>query len=253
MLDVYMGYDSREHIAAKVCEYSIVRRASEPVNVLTLNHKELREWWGFNRTWRMDEVGQWWDERDGRPFSTEFSHARFMAPIIHKKRYEHDKNVGKWGLFVDCDFLFLDDVNKLLEYTDDADAIVCVQRNWKGDEGVKMDNVIQAPYPKKLWSSIFLFNVEHPSYNLTVDDVNYKEGSWLHQFKWVDELSIGDMPRDWNYIPGDDTLDDSRIKDVKAIHYSFGGPWMNSYEEVEYAEKWRKEYAHYISSGPRAY
>jgi len=253
MLDVYIGYDAREHIAAQVCKHSLVRRSSEPVDVTFLSHKGLRMWHGFDRPWHMDSNGQMWDNRDKRPFSTEFSHARFMAPLLHKEKVKN-KGANKWALFIDCDFLFLHDVAELFEYGYQSnDAVRCVKRNWRGEDGKKMDNVIQEGYNRKLWSSLFLFNVEHPAITLMLDDVNNQTGRWLHNFKWVtDDEAIGDLPSGWNYIP-EDKFTSPRPNEISAVHYSYGGPYMEGYEDVEFGDEWRKEYDHYISCKPKAY
>ena len=42
MLTVYIGWDSREPIAAEVCRHSILQHASIPVNIVMLKQQELR-------------------------------------------------------------------------------------------------------------------------------------------------------------------------------------------------------------------
>ena len=101
---IYVGYDSREDIAYEVCRHSIVRRASVPVEVIPLNHRELRRQGLFWRPWIIRGDGQFMDGVDGLPFSTEFSHTRFLVPDLAKKKG------AEWALFVDCDFLFLEDI-----------------------------------------------------------------------------------------------------------------------------------------------
>ena len=43
MLTVYIGWDSREPIAADVCRHSILEHTSIPVNIVMLKQDELRE------------------------------------------------------------------------------------------------------------------------------------------------------------------------------------------------------------------
>ena len=40
---VFIGYDSREDIAYRVCEHSLIRRSSRPLTVIDLNHTTLRK------------------------------------------------------------------------------------------------------------------------------------------------------------------------------------------------------------------
>ena len=46
---VFIGYDSREDIAYRVCEHSLIRRSSRPLTVIDLNHITLRKGGYFDR------------------------------------------------------------------------------------------------------------------------------------------------------------------------------------------------------------
>ena len=78
-LNVYIGYDSREQEAYEVCRHSLLKFNNEDFSVypIPVKHQELRDMGLFDRRWVIDEDGQYWDELDGKPFSTEFSHTRF--------------------------------------------------------------------------------------------------------------------------------------------------------------------------------
>ena len=67
MLNVYVGYDSREDIAYRVCRDSILNHASIPVRVIPLKQQKLRE------------LGLYKRGIDPRA-STEFSLTRFLVP-----------------------------------------------------------------------------------------------------------------------------------------------------------------------------
>ena len=107
MKDVHVaiGWDSREIDAYQVCEHSLVRRSSIPVAVTPLMHNNLRYFNLFDREWRIDKNGQHWDVLDNAPFSTEFSHTRFLVPELARRN-----KVKGWVIFCDCDFLWLDDI-----------------------------------------------------------------------------------------------------------------------------------------------
>lgn len=235
-LRVLIGYDPREDEAYQVCRASLLRHSSVPLHVQGLHLPALREAGLYRRPWRM-ENGQRYDEIDGRPFSTDFSFSRFLVPALCQ--YED------WALFVDCDFLFMADVAELAAYMDPAKAVVVCQQRHEPAAGVKMDAQIQTRYRRKNWSSFMLFNNGHPATRrLTVDAVNREPGSWLHQFDWLRDAEIGDMPAQWNFIEG--TTEGT----PKAVHYTEGGPWMAGYEDVAYAREWKREAS--IPASPRA-
>ena len=230
---VYVGYDSREDIAYEVCRHSIVRRASVPVEVIPLNHRELRRQGLFWRPWIIRGDGQFIDGVDGLPFSTEFSHTRFLVPDLAKKKG------AEWALFVDCDFLFLEDIKKLFDLRDKQYPVMCRKFQFHPASDKKMDGMIQSSYDKKLWSSLCLWNFRHWGTRvLSPAEINKESGSWLHQFKWLNEKEIGEIPEEWNSIIGDDEV-------PKAIHYTEGGPWFKNYEKTLYANKWFQELEHY--------
>ena len=235
---VFAGYDSREHIPFKVCAHSLTRRSTYPVEVTPIYHKTLRHAGMFYRPWKIDEDGQYWDEVDGKPFSTEFSHSRFLVPEIARRN-----NLSGWVLFCDCDYLFLSDVCEVFDYCDDDYAVMCVKHNYHPEEAIKMDGMLQQDYNKKLWSSFVLYNLDHPA-NDRLDEVmvNSETGANLHNFCWLDgDDQIGSLPHGWNFIPGVS----SGTNDVKAIHYSLGGPWLDGYQDSAYAEEWEEELDHF--------
>ena len=232
---VMVGYDSREDDAFAVCDYSIRKwsaRANFPP-VIPLKMAEMRRLGMYDRPFRMDANGQRYDEVDGLPFSTEFSFTRFLTP-----HYAKALGYGGHVLFVDSDFVFFKDPEDILQGNCSEYALSCVKHPWeKIKEGKKMDNQIQASYSRKLWSSLMLFNLDHPLWQgeglLTPTMVNHQTGSWLHGLTWMGEEPIGSIPGDWNYIPGFS----APCPAPKAIHYSMEAPWFN--EQMH----WVKMYA----------
>lgn len=234
MLNVFIGYDAREDEAYQVCKYSLESRAKQPLRIFPLKHRELRQLGIFNRPWRVDASGQFFDERDGRPFSTEFSHSRFAVPLYAKKLGLTEP----WALFIDLDFLFLRPVDDLFALVDSRYAVMVCQHEHKPVEGLKMDGVVQTTYPRKNWSSLILWNLKS-EWNafVTLDAVNYEPGQNLHRFKWLPDSTIGALPKAWNWIEGAVPADLT----PKAVHYSAGGPWFDQYKGVRYAAKWLRE------------
>ena len=84
-MHIFVGYDSRESDAYDVCLKSIKLNNAANVFVHPLNHLELRKQGLFKRRWLVNEEGQYIDLEDNLPFSTEFSHSRFLTPIIAKQ------------------------------------------------------------------------------------------------------------------------------------------------------------------------
>ena len=234
-IKIYVGYDSREHDAYRVCEHSLLQFNNDDfsVNVIPLKHHELRHKGLFERRWIIDEEGQYWDELDGKPFSTEFSHTRFAVQELATKTY----NQTGWTMFVDCDFLFRNSVERLFKLTDDKYAMTCVKFDWTPTKTKKMDNKIQTAYDKKLWSSLMLWNLDHPSNEaMGYYKLNQGWGLDLHQFNWLKDEEIGELPLSWNYVPGVT----KQLANVDAVHFSEGGPWFKGYENVEYGNEWNE-------------
>lgn len=231
-MDIFVGYDAREHLCFQVLEHNLVHQFGHKVH--PIKHRELRKAGKFSRAWTIDEAGQYWDGRDGKPFSTEFSHTRFAAIPLAREMGIHET-----CMFVDCDFLFLRDPALLLQYMALDTALACVQYDWKEPEGKKMDGMMQLLYHRKLWSSMFLFNPDHPAHDwMTWHKLNWASGAEMHSFAWVPDDAIVRLADEWNYIP---TFTDGTIH-ASAVHWSYGGPWMPGFEYVEHAQDWRRAY-----------
>lgn len=246
VLPVFIGYDSREDLAFKVCNHSLTRRSTIPVSVVKLDHLKLREAKLFKREWHTQANGQMFDLLDHKPFSTEFSHTRFLVPEIARR-----SGMKGWALFVDSDYLFLDDVTKLFQRVEDqGDKAVCVVKFALPivEDTKKMDNKVQSYYPKKLWSSCVMWNLDHPSNRLlSHDDVNSWSGAYMHNFGWLEENEIGTLPFFWNFIPG--ISEELPFAEPAAIHYSLGGPWLPKYRDCLYSKQWHQECDHMELTG----
>lgn len=232
---LYVGYDPREDMAFRVLKHTVRKQCGDgATEVVPLLHRDLRAAGIFNRTWHVDPEGQYWDERDGKPFSTEFSHSRFAVPILAR-----NAGLGGWCGFVDVDFMFLDCPRKMLADLDADKAVYVVKHQWDAvKEGRKMDGVVQQRYRRKLWSSLILWNINHPSNDwLTPYRLNNAPGGDLHAFCWLQDEEIGSLDPGWNWIPG---FSNDHVE-ARAVHFSFGGPWMPGYEGVEFAGRWRTE------------
>jgi lipopolysaccharide biosynthesis glycosyltransferase len=213
---IFIGWDSREPIAADVCEYSIERNASVPVDVAMLKQEELRKKGFYDRT--QDVQG-----------STEFTFTRFLVP--------HLTNYQGWAIFCDCDFLWLDDVKNLIDQVDDQYAVMLVKHEYRPQNSIKMDGKPQTYYPRKNWSSMVLFNCAHPKNAwLTPQNINSATGQQLHRFAWLDDDDIGSISPEWNWLVG--WYHQPWDGQPRALHYTEGGPWFANYRDCLYAVEW---------------
>lgn len=242
--NVYIGFDHRFKEPYEICKHSLHRRSLKPIKTHKLDHKELRKKGLFTREWTVDRDGFLFDNIDNRPFSTEFSHSRFLTPAL-----AYEKGVEDLCMFVDCDFLFLDDVNGLFKnaknlFRDNPGfSCVVVKHEYDPKNHEKMDGSYQFTFGKKLWSSLIIFNLNHAHVrNLTPEVVNTMDGRDLHNFFWTDDLRIGSLSEIWNFIPdhSEDRLGfEGHVS--SAIHYTEGGPWFKDYEKCRYSDLWYKE------------
>jgi len=218
-LHIFVGWDSRQDIAYRVCRHSILRRTSAPTAIVPIKQNELRE------------HGLYWRKEDPLA-STEFTYTRFFVP--------HLMNYQGWALFCDCDFLWLADVSRLFALADDSYAAMCVHHDHRPPESWKMDEQTQTIYPRKNWSSMVLYNCSHPKNRaLTPELINRESGGFLHRFLWLDDSEIGAVAETWNWLEG--WCKKPPDGPPNAVHYTRGGPWYEAWRNVEYAALWLAE------------
>lgn len=242
---IFVGYDKREDIAWQVCRDSILRRTSRNVNIRRLDELVLRDAGLYGRKWHKNRQGQRIDDIDKRPFSTDFSFTRFLVPAL--ALYQG------WALYCDCDILFTADLTALFSLANDKYAAMCVKHRHVPVEATKMDGVMQTTYRRKNWSSLVLWNAEHPSNRnvLTVECVNKMPGQWLHAFDWLKDEEIGEIPLTWNWLSG---IDRPLVHGGPpcGIHFTLGIPEMAGYENSPHADLWfaERDSRRSIGSGP---
>ena len=217
-LRIFVGWDSREDIAYQVCRRSIEQHSSIPLQIAPIRQGDLRAHGIYSRG--PDALS-----------STEFSFTRFLTPYL--------AGYDGWAIFVDCDFLFRHDIAGILDYLDPAKALFCVKHDYTPPETTKMDGQQQTQYPRKNWSSFMLINCAHEQVRqLTPEMINTESGLYLHRFNWLTDAVIGALPLTWNYLEGWHSKAD--CDDPIAVHFTRGGPWFDSYKDVEFAGEWRR-------------
>ncbi|HKY87386.1 MAG TPA: glycosyltransferase [Pseudorhodoplanes sp.] len=219
---IYIGWDSREPEAYDVARFSLLRRASIPVEVHPIKVDDL--------------IARGWYTRAKDPLaSTEFTYSRFLTPAL--------AGFKGWALFCDSDFLWLHDIAGLAQYAQGSKAVQCVQHDYTPKETTKMDGAVQTAYPRKNWSSLMLFNCEHPSVvkNLTPEIVNRESGAYLHRMQWAADEDIGALPVIWNWLEG--WNEKPKQGTPGAVHFTRGGPWFENWQNVDYGDLWLAERA----------
>lgn len=249
---IWIGYDPSEHEAYSVAKHTLEKHSYADIEVHPIEHMELRRQGLFTREWEIKPDGQTICKVDNRPFSTAFSHSRFLVPELWRNLSDPDKE--SLAMFVDCDWLFLGDIGEVFNAIEsdrilnaDESPVYCVQHDYNPNVEKKMHGVKQSKYNMKLWSALMVFNMRHNDCKtLTADIVNTWDGRALHQFEWIqDTHKIGRIPEEWNFIPGHS---ENRCDSVKGLHYTLGGPWFKGYEQCKYADLWNNAYNDYLMS-----
>jgi lipopolysaccharide biosynthesis glycosyltransferase len=228
-LRIYVGWDSREDIAYQACKQSLLDTASVDIEVIPLKQRLLKR----------DKM--YWRKSD-KLASTEFTFTRFLIPELAE--------FNGWALFIDCDFIAVDDVKKLFDLANDKYAVMCAHHDYTPKAGTKMDGQQQHIYPRKNWSSMMLFNCGHPSNKkLTKDLVNDPniDGKYLHRFSWLDDKEIGKISHEWNWLVG--WYKEPQDGKPKFLHYTEGGPWFEEYKNCEYNLEYYRAERKYLMQG----
>lgn len=214
-LKIFIGYDKNEIIAYHTCVQSIIENSSIPLEFVPLNLKHFKNF--YNRPKKKVD-------------STEFSISRFLVPYL--------SNYEGLSLYVDCDFIFLTDIAKILyDYKKNpSKALWCVKHKYKVTKK-KFLGRVQYSYYRKNWSSLMLFN-NSKCKTLTPKKIEGANGFYLHKFEWLKDKQIGELSKLWNVLIGEQKIP----KKPKAIHFTIGGPYFKEFKNSKLATKWIKYY-----------
>ena len=163
--------------------------------------------------------------------SNAFIYSRFLVP--HLMKFEG------WAIFFDGDMILQEDVSELWGLRDERYAVQVVQHDYTTKYrrkylGTSMET-INPDYPRKNWSSVILWNCNHPSNRvLTPDYVMGATGKTLHRFEHLKPEEIGALSVDWNWL----VSEYPENKDAKLLHYTLGIPGIEHYAQCDTAEPW---------------
>lgn len=213
MIPVFIGYDDKETIAYHVCANSIIRHASEPVNLIPLALHLIPN---YTET-----------HTDG---SNQFVYTRFLVP--------HLMNYKGWAIFIDGDMVLQEDIAQLWNLRDESKAVMVVKHNYQTKHTHKYLGSKNEDYPRKNWSSVILWNCEHPANKtLSLDFVQSATGPQVHRFSWLDDLEIGELPLEWNWLADEYGTNTG----AKLIHYTLGTPCFDEFKNTPMSEVWHNE------------
>lgn len=235
---IWIGFDPREAEAFAVARHSARVKMIAPVPILGLVLSNLRELGLYTReTQRVDN--RLFDVISGAPMSTEFAISRFLVPHLAKKLYSSFKGNAGWALFMDSDVLCRRSLEPLFRQADKKYAVLVVKHNFNPPAGIKMDGQAQTQYARKNWSSVMLFNCDHPANAaLTPELVNAIPGRDLHRFCWLDDSEIGEIDASWNFLVGHH---DRNVVDPSIVHFTDGIPTMSGYADCDFADEWNEQ------------
>ena len=214
MIKVFIGYDSKETIAYHVCSNSIVRQSTQPVSITPLALNLLNDY-----------------SETHTDTSNEFVYTRFLVPYL--------MNYNGWAMFIDGDMILQDDIINLWNLRDDSKAVMVVKHDYKTKMSTKYLNAKNEDYPRKNWSSVILWNCNHPAHKiLSPEFVQRSMGSYLHRFSWLEDKDIGELPIEWNWLADEY----GENQHAKLIHYTLGTPCFEEFNNTPMSELWHTEF-----------
>lgn len=224
-MKVYIGFDAREAAAATVAAKSLREVTRGQIEPEFLSLPKLVDQGLLTRPF--DRRGRSYDLISGESFSTDFKFTRFLTPVLAQQGF---------ALFVDCDVVFLRDPRVMLDTVQAHHAVSVVKHEQTPAELLKMDGQEQKRYPRKNWSSVMLFNADHPANRrLSLHDVNSRPAQALHSFYWLHDDEIGTLAPQWNWL-----VDvQPRPAGVGIAHMTLGGPWLPGWQGGSFDEEWK--------------
>ncbi len=214
LLNVFVGFDQKEAIAYHTFVQSIIETSTVPLSITPLAENNLNEY-SEKHT-------------DG---TNKFTYSRFLVPYL--------MNFKGWAIFVDGDMVCLSDFKNLKQFFDSKLAVSVVKHDYKTKQKVKYFGQKNEDYPRKNWSSVIIWNCEHPKNKvLTPSFINNKEGSFLHRFQWLKDNEIGELPKSWNWL----AIEYEETNNVDLIHYTLGTPCFKEYSNKSFSKYWKKSY-----------
>ncbi len=214
IIDIVVGFDQREAVAYHVFCQSVLEKTSRPVRFLPLAQDSLS---GYQEK-----------HSDG---SNAFTYSRFLCP--------HLMGFSGYVLYADGDMICNVDIAELWDLRDPSKAVQVVKHNYLTKENKKYFGSRNENYPRKNWSSLVIWNCQHPKNRLLSPAfIEGKAGAFLHRFEWLDNAEIGELPREWNWLASEYEIN----LNAKLIHYTLGTPCFEDYKVSDMAATWHETF-----------
>ena len=209
-INIVVGFDQREAVAYHAFTQSVIEKSSLPVSFIPLAINTLYEY-----------------KETHNDRSNDFVYSRFLTPFLNDFR--------GWAIFADGDMICQADIKELWDLRDDTKAVLVVKHNYQTKSFKKYLGNINENYPKKNWSSLILWNCEHPKHKiLTPEYIAKQTGKYLHRFSWLNDHDIGEIPKEWNWL----AIEYPVNLEAKLIHYTLGTPCFKDFRETDMAAEW---------------
>jgi hypothetical protein len=223
-MKIYIGYDEREQRAVEVAIKSL-RTVAPDLEPELLCAAKLTDQGLLTRI-ADHRGGQDYDLVSNALKSTRFAISRFLTPLLHQEGY---------ALFTDCDMVFMEDPRAMLQEVRADHAVSVVKHDYVPSAQWKMVTQRNQPYLRKNWSSVMIFNCDHPgNRRLSLRDVNERPGRDLHRFYWLHDDEIGALDTRWNWLVGEQPKPDR----IGIAHFTLGGPWFEAWHGAEHDDIW---------------
>jgi len=213
-ITIVVGFDQTEAVAYHTFCQSVIEKTSVPVQFIPLANNSLY----FYKE----------SHTDG---SNKFIYSRFLTPYIC--------DYQGFAIFADGDMVCNVDIAELMKLCDPDKAVQVVKHNYLTKQKIKYLKNKNENYPRKNWSSLVIFNCQHPANRiLTPEFVQAKDGVFLHRFSWLKEEEIGELNVKWNYL----AIEYEANPSAKIIHYTLGTPCFKEFKSSEMADIWWDTY-----------
>lgn len=213
IIPVFIGYDPREAIAYHTCANSIIRNSSRPVALIPVALNMFKD---YTET-----------HDDG---SNHFIYTRFLVPYLMQWQ--------GWAIFIDGDMIVRGDIAELWDMQSMGCDVMVVKHDYKTKMKEKYLGSKNEDYPRKNWSSVILWNCNSfPNRKLTPEFIMKSTGAELHRFTWLDDSRIGELPKEWNWLPDEYGPN----PDAKLLHYTLGTPCFHDFANTPMSEEWHRE------------
>lgn len=213
IIPIFVGYDPREAIAYHVCANSIIRNSSRPVSIIPVALNLFKD---YTET-----------HTDG---SNHFIYTRFLVPYLMSW-------IGH-AIFIDGDMIVRGDIAELWDLRAADKDVQVVKHDYKTRMPIKYLGAKNEDYPRKNWSSVILWNCNNfPNRRLTPEYIMKSPGSHLHRFEWLEDERIGELPKEWNWLPDEFGPNEN----AKLLHYTLGTPCFHEFADTPQANEWHRE------------